>query len=229
MIAAGRLWVGVSESNSRSSLYGPGEITLAWLTGKKVAGIIASETLSRSAKVNGATPPVCEHSNPGTLIPFCFGDTLPPLLEHERTLHPAQYDVGSFIQGSAQHWITSLGYMPSHIVLTRLVATRDQSSIGTHIVASGKPMRIFNTGREGKGCNRTYSGHTHQPTADRIRCCTSFQQAIGCTELILNDLDTGDKWFEKNLEIRTLLKKGRQAFSAFTGGGNLTHTQAEQL
>lgn len=59
MIAAGRKGVGVSGANSRFTLYGPGEIALAWLTEKKVAGIMPSETLSRSAKANGAKQQVC--------------------------------------------------------------------------------------------------------------------------------------------------------------------------
>lgn len=54
MIAAGRKGVGVSGANSRSCLYTPGEITLAWLTGKKGAGFMPSGTPSRStiASVN---------------------------------------------------------------------------------------------------------------------------------------------------------------------------------
>jgi hypothetical protein len=52
-------WVGVSGSNSRFTLYSPGEIAPVWLTGKKVAGFIPSETLSRSAKANGVTQPIC--------------------------------------------------------------------------------------------------------------------------------------------------------------------------
>ena len=59
MIAAGRKgWVSLGPTRGLS-LYNPGEITLAWLTGKKGAGIMPSGTPSRSAKANGAERPAC--------------------------------------------------------------------------------------------------------------------------------------------------------------------------
>lgn len=55
---AKRGWVSLGPTRGLS-LYNPGEITLAWLTGQKGAGVMPSGTPSRSAKANGAARPAC--------------------------------------------------------------------------------------------------------------------------------------------------------------------------
>ena len=108
---------GVSGSNSRFTLYSPGEIALAWLTGKRSLvscpaklGLVQPKRMKQHSQFAG-------NCNPGALLALGFSDPLAPCLEREGSLDAGQHDVGSFVKRSSQHRIARFGNVATHIAL----------------------------------------------------------------------------------------------------------------